>query len=463
MENLLNNLKIDCSEHPEIIKDIDILLSEQKRNNREFISLLVNLEKNGFRGRYKAIAATRGKDEKAILNISRTVKKIMDVSTANIKKINELYFNILLFSLIALILTGLTLTVYMIRKGLEGKNILEKRVRERTEELNLAVKELHLEIKERLQTEESLIKTREKIEQTLVELSVSEKKYRMLVENTKDIVFTLDSQWNFITANNALSKEFRISSDNVRVINFLDLIYVDNNGKSDSRRFIKEKLDSFYENGGELRFSAEFISVINNEPKEMEVSLELVSADGRKEIIGKMRKLKDEELLKYLSFEKQRYEIGNYLITADDITHQVTWKLHRFMSLKDVNMLRIALREILINAIEHGNLDITFEEKSEAMICDNYFEFIAARRSDPRYKNRKVTIEYMIDSVKAVYRITDEGRGFDHKGYINKKSKVVDEDMISHGRGIKMTMKIFDLVKYNQAGNEVMLVKKLPV
>lgn len=39
-------------------------------------------------------------------------------------------------------------------------------------------------------------------------------------------------------------------------------------------------------------------------------------------------------------------------------------RLNRYFSYPVVNTIRICFREILINAIEHGNLGITFDEKT---------------------------------------------------------------------------------------------------
>jgi anti-sigma regulatory factor (Ser/Thr protein kinase) len=121
--------------------------------------------------------------------------------------------------------------------------------------------------------------------------------------------------------------------------------------------------------------------------------------------------------------------------------------------------MRIALREILINAIEHGNLGITFEEKTRAIIEDTYFKLIEQRRADPRYGSRKVKIEFIIDGDKAAYKITDQGDGFDVEKHHQRVAQA-NEELLAHGRGILMTKNAFDKVTYNGKGNQVVLVKK---
>lgn len=71
--------------------------------------------------------------------------------------------------------------------------------------------------------------------------------------------------------------------------------------------------------------------------------------------------------------------------------------------------------ELLVNAMEHGNLDISFQDKSEALENNEYYELLFKRQHNPVYKNKRITIEYSLDPSRIEIRITDEGKGFDHK------------------------------------------------
>ena len=119
--------------------------------------------------------------------------------------------------------------------------------------------------------------------------------------------------------------------------------------------------------------------------------------------------------------------------------------------------LRTGLYEIIMNAIEHGNLNITFEEKSKALEQNSYISLLEQRINDSSYKNRKVTIDYKMYNNKLEYKIKDEGNGFDWE-------KITFEDDFEslsrpHGRGIIMTRFYFDEVNFNKSGSEVVLVK----
>lgn len=72
---------------------------------------------------------------------------------------------------------------------------------------------------------------------------------------------------------------------------------------------------------------------------------------------------------------------------------------------------------------------------------------------------RKVHIDYLIDSEKAIYRITDDGDGFAHDQFANTDSiDISNESDLAHGRGMTMTHGIFDRVQYNKKGNQVLLI-----
>lgn len=155
------------------------------------------------------------------------------------------------------------------------------------------------------------------------------------------------------------------------------------------------------------------------------------------------------------------YSIENHLASAEEVTQLVTKNLKRLVDQKQAKLIRIAIREMIINAIEHGNLGISFREKSQAMVDDSYFDFIAQRRNEPGYRDRRVTVSYTAEEERIVYVITDEGNGFDHRKVMGNNSRGANRRMLAHGRGISMAKNIFDSIRYNKKGNQVTLVKKI--
>ena len=116
--------------------------------------------------------------------------------------------------------------------------------------------------------------------------------------------------------------------------------------------------------------------------------------------------------------------------------------------------LQMTLTELLTNALEHGNLCISYEEKTQWLETHgDIFGLIAQRTSDPRYANRQITITYSIGKVKSAFSIRDEGAGFDWRKYAEAKSVQGSE---LHGRGIKLSLGLVTKMAYNERGNQVM-------
>ncbi len=307
----------------------------------------------------------------------------------------------------------------------------------------------------------SLNKSKDQIEEAHRFLSLSEEKYRLLVEGSSDIIFTLDEDFNFITANYAIATELRLNPDTIEGLNFLELIYKDEREQLVSSLLVKEILDKFLKEKKPIVFKTSFTSPISTEPKEMQVHLEYINISGKNEILGKASNVLDDSLLKYFESEKQKFAIGNYLITADEITHRITRNLKKYLDHGSIKIIQIALREIIINAIEHGNLGITFKDKSDSIINNNYFELIRTRQIEPDNLNKKVHIDYSINSESVIYTISDEGEGFNYEEYTEATQKEINDNFLSHGRGITMTKSAFDEVTYNKKGNHVILTKYL--
>ncbi len=318
-------------------------------------------------------------------------------------------------------------------------------------EKNRSIEGLNVELQKKLDDLDNANKT----------IKLSEEKYRFLIEGSNEIIFSLDDSFNFLTVNNAVTKHFNVRPDSLISRSFMDLIHENVEEDAVSKKLVREKLEVFLKTKKPIVFRADFKSLIKSEPKEMQVTLEYINLEGKNEILGKATNTHEDVLMKYFECEKQRFNIENYLMTADEVTHRITRNLIKFLETKEITLLRIALREIIINAIEHGNLNITYDEKSNALMNDEYFEFVAIRQNDPRFKDRKVEIVYSIDKEKIVYKVTDEGDGFDAKLFLQSGTDEANDEMLSHGRGISLVKQIFDDIQFNRKGNQVLLTKHL--
>ncbi len=111
------------------------------------------------------------------------------------------------------------------------------------------------------------------------------------------------------------------------------------------------------------------------------------------------------------------------------------------------------ISELLINAVEHGNLHISYEAKSKLIKENNWYEEVSRRLADPFYRDRKVTVVFERKVDTFYIQITDEGEGFNWKQYLK-----VDPSraMHNHGRGIAMANILsFNKLVFNEKGNQV--------
>jgi hypothetical protein len=114
----------------------------------------------------------------------------------------------------------------------------------------------------------------------------------------------------------------------------------------------------------------------------------------------------------------------------------------------------LVICELLNNAIEHGNLGITYDEKSELIEKDVFLEEIEKRQNllENREKYAEVIIEKCIEG-SMVVTITDQGKGFDFNKYLSIDNSRLFE---SHGRGIAIANTILK-IQYLDRGNKVMV------
>lgn len=290
-------------------------------------------------------------------------------------------------------------------------------------------------------------------------ISVSEEKYRMLIEGVNHYICTTDLNGKLLSANNILLHDLRLESESIGNITIPDLFYIPPDDKGVTRRFISEKLIETINDKKQVSFKAQMKPYFQIEPREMSVYFEIVNIASAREVLVKAYDTIEDSLLKNLICEKQVLEMGNHLSVAEEISNRLVRNIERYYDSKKITILRIALREMILNSIEHGNLDISYDSKTEALDTEKYFEFIAQRQKDPRFRDKKVKIEYTLTPRKVVYIISDDGDGFDHKQMRDAALSTANDELLSHGRGIAMTTNAFDEVIYNDKGNEVKLVK----
>lgn len=121
--------------------------------------------------------------------------------------------------------------------------------------------------------------------------------------------------------------------------------------------------------------------------------------------------------------------------------------------------LVLGLVELLVNAIEHGNLGISREEKKNAIEegFDAYERLLIERMQVPELASRKVTVDFKQDLDGCEWSLEDEGAGFDWQGFVAELNS--ERLFQTHPCGIYLSRSQFDRFIYNETGNRVTVAK----
>jgi DNA-binding response OmpR family regulator len=118
--------------------------------------------------------------------------------------------------------------------------------------------------------------------------------------------------------------------------------------------------------------------------------------------------------------------------------------------------VQATLIELVLNAIEHGSLEICYRDKRDALAADRYDILVASRRRDPRFSERKVTacVRYDKQAHQLRYSVSDEGKGFSWRHVLNRAEEACRSDA-ANGRGLVLAQAFFPSLTYNETGTEV--------
>ncbi len=144
----------------------------------------------------------------------------------------------------------------------------------------------------------------------------------------------------------------------------------------------------------------------------------------------------------------------------------------RFKTLEEANILcdlisnqcpdppltSIGLLELMINAVEHGNLEISYEEKSELLKEGQWQAEVKRRLTLQKYQDRIALLSFVRKPHRIEVTVTVEGSGFNAEKYLNPDKNTNSESNGSqyHGRGIAVASQLdFEKIEYFGVGNQV--------
>lgn len=148
------------------------------------------------------------------------------------------------------------------------------------------------------------------------------------------------------------------------------------------------------------------------------------------------------------------------LMTAIDLTMQLAGGM-KLLSGVDRYRVSVALQHAASNALYRGNLELSRQQwqqtSSEDTVANAQDPIVESRLNESPYSGRSVHFDarLMRDLIRVVIR--DEGPGF-------KVHELTSEDgpdamHADQGRGLTMIRKFMDKVSFNDAGNEITMIK----
>ena len=116
----------------------------------------------------------------------------------------------------------------------------------------------------------------------------------------------------------------------------------------------------------------------------------------------------------------------------------------------------VALEEALVNAMYHGNLEVSSDLRRHG--DEPFYRRIDERRRKTPYRSRQVHCAARLSGEEAVFVVRDEGPGFDPALLPDPTDPANLGE--AGGRGLLLIRAFMDEVTFNAAGNEVTLVKR---
>ena len=174
-----------------------------------------------------------------------------------------------------------------------------------------------------------------------------------------------------------------------------------------------------------------------------------------------------------LEDRRTRSQLRSRAAHLEDAQNLVASVEYRFVTLDDVSTLvpvlaawcpqpdaaAPGLSDLMVNAVEHGNLGVTYQEKSLLKWDGDWEAEIQRRLALPIFQGRHATVRVERQPDRVTFTIADQGEGFDWQKFLNfDPERAFDPN----GRGIAMAkMMSFSTLEFQGKGNVVVATVKL--
>jgi CheY-like chemotaxis protein len=164
-------------------------------------------------------------------------------------------------------------------------------------------------------------------------------------------------------------------------------------------------------------------------------------------------------VMRHARRSRSEFLIENDLEQIRSLVHLVRDRLHNLqrLSAETVLSLTAAVREALLNAYFHGNLEINESPLQNSR--EEYTQIAEQRKQDPRFAGRQISLKFEADMQQVIFRVADQGRGFDTAAMDTLSA--TESDWHKKGHGLPLIRSCTDSVAFNEAGNEITLTRNV--
>jgi len=158
------------------------------------------------------------------------------------------------------------------------------------------------------------------------------------------------------------------------------------------------------------------------------------------------------------NFIEGRINVENHI---ENILPAAFWCIeeivHSLSGIRSKNIIT-ALSEIITNAMEHGNLNISGPEKQQYIISGTYEEEFNKKAQTANSKSRFVSVSKIIRENTLIIAVEDCGDGFQDNSQFSMDDL---QENKYYGRGLYLVKNIFHDVRFEKNGSKAILTTKI--
>ncbi len=174
--------------------------------------------------------------------------------------------------------------------------------------------------------------------------------------------------------------------------------------------------------------------------------------------VGTMR-AEQSKLLSRMTGAEYRFVLENDPSLSSQVVGQVEGVLKQFGAFSEATQMRlgIAVHEAVVNAVVHGNLEVSSDLKLNDW--EAYHALVKRRSGEAPYRDRRVTVTIRATREPLLeVTVRDEGRGYDPAALPDPTEPENIERAC--GRGLLMIRTFFDEVTHTDGGRVIVMAKR---